>query len=316
MNWIFKVLRTNVQTNQTIILLILLLLGIFYYQINFSLTKLIYVFSSVIGFELLFSRIRDKKWSFPYSGIPAWFGIAFFLRTDTLILYVLAGFLAIASKYIFQIREKHFFNPSNFGVFLVLVFFPWMSWTNPLQWGRIYHGFELNLLYILIVSFGLFILWRVKINKSLNLLYIVVPFFITHLSILYYFSAETITSYHLIYSPSFFIFTFFMITDPQTILVNRISRVLFGWLVAVVFYILQYFINENYSLLASLFLLTMIIPVTQKWDSTIYYKKITFWNVFIFSLFFICLVTIFLLHYRYWIIDLTFDNRCRSLFCI
>jgi Na+-transporting NADH:ubiquinone oxidoreductase subunit NqrB len=32
----------------------------------------------------------------------------------------LAGFAAIASKFVFQFGEKHFFNPANFGIIAVL----------------------------------------------------------------------------------------------------------------------------------------------------------------------------------------------------
>ncbi len=84
------ILRTNVQTNQIIVLISVLLIGIFYFQINFSIEKLLVVFGTTSFFEIIYSRIKYGTWSFPYSGIPAGFGISFFLRTDILILYVLA----------------------------------------------------------------------------------------------------------------------------------------------------------------------------------------------------------------------------------
>ena len=310
------ILRTNVQTNQIIVLISVLLIGIFYFQINFSIEKLLVVFGTTSFFEIIYSRIKYGTWSFPYSGIPAGFGISFFLRTDILILYVLAWFLAISSKYLFRIQNKHFFNPSNFWVFVVLAIFPYITWTNPLQWWLVHKGFELYLLYITLITLGFFIIWRVYVNKKINLLYIILPFFITHFLIVALLTQESWLSYHLIYAPSFFIFTFYMITDPQTVLSNIYSRIAFGSLVAVGFFVLQFFINENYSILASLFICTIFIPIIRYFDEKNIYKKITIGNVIIFFLLFTSAIILYTLIYTYWNIDLVFDNRCRALFCI
>lgn len=312
----FHILRTNVQTNQIIILISVLLIGILYFQINFSIEKLLVVFGTTSFFEIIYSRIKYGTWSFPYSGIPAGFGISFFLRTDILMLYVLAWFLAISSKYLFRIQDKHFFNPSNFWVFVVLAIFPYITWTNPLQWWLVHKGFELYLLYITLITLGFFIIWRVYVNKKINLLYIILPFFITHFLIVTLLTQESWLSYHLIYAPSFFIFTFYMITDPQTVLSNKYSRIAFGSLVAVGFFVLQFFINENYSILASLFICTIFIPIIRYFDEKNIYKKITIGNVIIFFLLFTSAIILYTLIYTYWNIDLVFDNRCRALFCI
>lgn len=312
----FHILRTNVQTNQIIILISVLLIGILYFQINFSIEKLLVVFGTTSFFEIIYSRIKYGTWSFPYSGIPAGFGISFFLRTDILMLYVLAWFLAISSKYLFRIQDKHFFNPSNFWVFVVLAIFPYITWTNPLQWWLVHKGFELYLLYITLITLGFFIIWRVYVNKKINLLYIILPFFITHFLIVALLTQESWLSYHLIYAPSFFIFTFYMITDPQTVLSNIYSRIAFGSLVAVGFFVLQFFINENYSILASLFICTIFIPIIRYFDEKNIYKKITIGNVIIFFLLFTSAIILYTLIYTYWNIDLVFDNRCRALFCI
>ena len=312
----FHIIRTNVQTNQIIVLISILLMGIFYFQINFSIEKLLVVFGTTSFFEILYSRIKYGTWSFPYSGIPAGFGISFFLRTDSLILYILAGFLAISSKYIFRIQDKHFFNPSNFWVFVVLALFPYITWTNPLQWWLIHKGFDLYLLYAALIVLWFFMVWRVYVNKKINLLYIIIPFIITHLLIVVTLSHESWLSYRLIYAPSFFIFTFYMITDPQTVLGNIYSRIAFGSLVAVWFFVLQFFINENYSILASLFICTIIIPIIRYFDDKKVYNNMTLWNVIIYSLLFILISILFTLIYIHGSIDIVFDNRCRALFCI
>ena len=47
-------------------------------------------------------------------------GLSLLLRADHWPTMALAGFAAIASKFVFQFGEKHFFNPANFGIIAVL----------------------------------------------------------------------------------------------------------------------------------------------------------------------------------------------------
>jgi Na+-transporting NADH:ubiquinone oxidoreductase subunit NqrB len=47
-------------------------------------------------------------------------GLSLLLRVDHWPTMALAGFAAIASKFVFQFGEKHFFNPANFGIIAVL----------------------------------------------------------------------------------------------------------------------------------------------------------------------------------------------------
>jgi hypothetical protein len=96
--------RNNIQTNQTLFLSCILILGIEYYSLYFNYTKLLIVFSTVIGLDALFIRIKTGKWSFPFSGVNSGFGISFFLRTDELVIYFFAGFVAIVGKYIFTFK--------------------------------------------------------------------------------------------------------------------------------------------------------------------------------------------------------------------
>ncbi|MDB9460155.1 Na+-transporting NADH:ubiquinone oxidoreductase, subunit NqrB, partial [Dolichospermum circinale CS-545/17] len=62
-------------------------------------------------------------------------GLSLLLRVDHWPTMALAGFAAIASKFIFQYGEKHFFNPANFGIIAVLSFTN-DAWVSPGQWGE------------------------------------------------------------------------------------------------------------------------------------------------------------------------------------
>lgn len=315
-------LYKNPQIYQTLFLMIILNIGILIYGIYFDYTKFALTFGSALIFDTLFYRYVTGKWRFPFSGINVGFGIAFFLRTDILWLYPFAVFLALTSKYAFRIQWKHFFNPSNFWVFVILVLFPYITWTNPLQWGH--SNVSPLWIFLIILAFWGYIITLVQKSMKVNIFYVVFAFLVVHFWIYFTLTQEAsltsvlsgnTTAFLTFYTPSFWIFVFYMITDPGTILRNRISMWLFWAIVAVGFYLLQYTINENYSLLASLFLASMLIPVIRFFDAKKIYYKITLWNVMTFFLLLFAFVYFLYTIESKWKPDLVFDNRCTQIVC-
>ena len=57
------------------------------------------------------------------------------LRVDHLPTMALAAFGAIASKFLFRVDSKHFFNPANLGIIIALTFTQ-DAWVSPGQWGE------------------------------------------------------------------------------------------------------------------------------------------------------------------------------------
>ncbi len=261
--WNFLKNFQNPQIYQTIFLMIILNLGILFFGLHLDYTKFTIIFLSTLLLDIIFGWIRFWKPRFPFSGVNAWFGISFFLRTDILVLYFLAAFLAISSKYLFQYKDRHFFNPSNFWVFVMLVLFPNLTWTNPLQWtSNFSFWWQVWLMYILIFFLWIMIVYVVRKTLQKNLLYVIIPFLVLHL-LLYFLVAPTETSvtFWQWYTPSFFIFVFFMLTDPMILPIKNISKIGLAVNIAILPYILQFFINENYVHLAALFIMTCMIPI-------------------------------------------------------
>ncbi|MEO1404203.1 MAG: Na+-transporting NADH:ubiquinone oxidoreductase, subunit NqrB, partial [Cyanobacteria bacterium J06635_1] len=62
-------------------------------------------------------------------------GLSLLLRTDHLWTMALAAGLAIASKFLFKVNGKHFFNPANFGIIAALALTS-DAWVSPGQWGE------------------------------------------------------------------------------------------------------------------------------------------------------------------------------------
>jgi hypothetical protein len=62
-------------------------------------------------------------------------GLSLLLRVDHLPTMALAGCLAITSKFVLRVGDKHFFNPANFGIVAVLLLTR-DAWVSPGQWGE------------------------------------------------------------------------------------------------------------------------------------------------------------------------------------
>jgi Na+-transporting NADH:ubiquinone oxidoreductase subunit NqrB len=59
-------------------------------------------------------------------------GVAILLRSDVLWLPALASLLAIGSKFVLRVSDRHLFNPANFGIG-VLLLATGHAWVSPSQ---------------------------------------------------------------------------------------------------------------------------------------------------------------------------------------
>jgi Na+-translocating ferredoxin:NAD+ oxidoreductase RnfD subunit len=122
-------------------------------------------------------------------------------------------FLAIASKYLFTFSGRHLFNPALFGVVASLLLADGMISESPAyQWGGTYAAVA----FVVTLGLMLFVL-RVK-RGTLIVSFLAFFFFALALR-------AWLTRWHMpvetwfmgaLTSPAFYLFTFFMITDPQT----------------------------------------------------------------------------------------------------
>jgi Na+-transporting NADH:ubiquinone oxidoreductase subunit NqrB len=164
-------------------------------------------------------------------------GLALLLRADRVSTMILAGVLAIASKFIFTSGDKHWFNPANFGIIIALILAP-DAWISPGQWGD-------DWWYLLLfLGFGGIVLKRVgRWDTSLT-------FFSTYAALEIgrniWLGWTWDVSLHKLMSGSLLLFTLFMITDPRSIPNDRSARI--GWSVSIAglaFVLRNYFyINE------------------------------------------------------------------------
>ena len=320
LQYIIYQLKNNIQLSQTLLLITIVIVWIEFYWLNMDYIKLMIIFWSVIMFDFIFTYLRTGKPTFPYSWVNAWFWITFFLRTDVLILYFFAAFLAIAGKNLLRINWRHFFNPSNMWVFLTLALFPYITWSNSLQWSNyvwwITHKYII--IHSIILLFWAFITYRVyKFFKFKYFLDYTLPFILLHFILFYFLQfSPTLSTALLFFSVSFFIFTFHMISDPKTVPETSQSRFIFAINIVLAFYVLQFHINEVYAMLWSLFVNTIFLPII--WYLERYYIKkynINYASIFSLWLSVVMIIYIYITIKTYGKLDFLFDNICHQLVC-
>lgn len=214
------------------ILLTYLVLGLTVLGFNRSPLQAITTTITCCLLEVLLTYLFKKKWIFPLSAMITSFSLSFLLNFshDFLLLFI-PIFFAIGSKYIFQLNGKHFFNPAMMGVSLSLLFTEELVTAAPAyQWNGI------ATMSLFVITLGLIFVIP-KIGRTWLVL-----------SFLFFFTIQTalrawIMKHHLPFetlflgtlsSPSFYIFTFFMITDPATSPKDKKDQILVGFLLATV----------------------------------------------------------------------------------
>ncbi len=221
------------------ILFTYLLLGMTVLGFNRNPIQVLITTCSCVLLELILTRLFHKKWIFPLSALITSFSLSFLLNySHDYFLLVVPVFFAIGSKYVFTFNGKHALNPAMIGVSLSLLFSQEIITAAPAyQWNG------LTLMSVFILALGL-----IFVIPKVPRLVLVISFLIT-------FTIQTalrawIMKHHLPFetlflgtlsSPSFFIFTFFMITDPATSPSDKRQQVIVGVSLALVDLVLHLF---------------------------------------------------------------------------
>ncbi|NEQ76051.1 MAG: enediyne biosynthesis protein UnbU [Okeania sp. SIO2C9] len=148
--------------------------------------------------------------------------------------------VAIGSKAIFRLPEgkRHFFNPSNFGITITLLLFPWVGIAPPYQFTENLSGWADWILPALIVCTGTFL--NARFTRKLPLIAGWLGAFVLQAALRsYVFETPLIPALLPMTGVAFVLFTFYMVTDPGTTPRKPLDQVFFGASVAAVYGLLM-----------------------------------------------------------------------------
>ena len=177
------------------------------------------------------------------------------LRAHDPLIWIAAGFLAMASKFLVRLGGKHVFNPACLAIVALLLLTD-QVWVSPGLWGSaVWTGFLLASLAALVLT------------RS-NRLDTATAFFATYTLLLL---ARALTlgdpiaiPLHQLQSGSLLLFGFFMITDPRSTPDDRAGRLLFASIVAVLAVELQYRWQIRTGLFYALAIASPLVPIIDR----------------------------------------------------
>lgn len=209
----------------------ILLVGHLSYGILESYKKTALAIGAAIITELILGRIFFGKWLNLASAYITGISVGILIRSPAYWPYALGSVISIMSKYVLRVKGRHIWNPSNFGIAVLLFLAPETIAILSIQWGN-------NLLPIVVIwTLGSIIIWRAR-RFHISATY-VVSF------LLFAFLRSWITGdpwqaeVAPITGPMYQLFVFFMITDPKTTVRSRTGQCVVAFCVALVEFILR-----------------------------------------------------------------------------
>jgi Na+-transporting NADH:ubiquinone oxidoreductase subunit NqrB len=214
------------------------------------------VLSTVLITQAIWILIVKSSLKSLKSALITGLGLSILLQTGSDLTLIAAGVLAISSKFIIRINNKHLFNPANFGIIAGILLFQ-DAWISPGQWGS-------DAYFLLILSLlGGFILFRIG-RLDTSVIFLGSLFLLEFMRTYLYQGWGMDVLLHKFSSGTLLLFAFFMITDPMTIPYCRKGRVIWSLLVSVLTFALSNWIQIYTAPIWVIFFLTPLTVLIDK----------------------------------------------------
>ncbi|MFY9746098.1 MAG: hypothetical protein WBD98_18935 [Acidobacteriaceae bacterium] len=227
---------------------LILLVGNLSFGILESYQKTLLAIATAIAGEMILGRIFLHKWPHPASAYITGISVGILLRSPAYWTYALCAALSITSKYALRFRGRHLWNPSNFGICVMLFLASDAVAGLSIQWGNNFASL------VVIWVLGSLILWRAR-RFHITAVY-VVSFIALSLVRAHITGDPWQAEVSPITGPMYQLFIFFMITDPKTTVRSRSGQCIVAFTIALV----EFFMRLDSSIYAPLYALFWVGP--------------------------------------------------------
>lgn len=247
--------KTDPRLYQMTILSGLLIYGMAKLDFDVTISRVLtYVFTGLVTQWVCGKIVKLPRFD-PLSPMTSALSLSLLLRTEQPLLAVFAMLITIASKFLFRWQGKHIFNPTNFGIVVMLCLSD-AVWVSAGQWGAT-------------ALFGFFIacLGGVVIHRSArsDVSYAFLAFYCALLVSRSIWLGEPMSiPLHQLQNGAVLLFSFFMISDPKTTPNTRSGRIVFALLVALGAVFVQFVLYQPNGLLWSLVSCAMMTPLIDR----------------------------------------------------
>ncbi len=187
-----------------------------------------------VALEMTLGKIFTGKIPHLASAYITGISVGILIRSPFFWPFILCAALSITSKYVLRLKDRHVWNPSNFGVSAMLFLAPFAVASLSIQWGN-------NIWALLTIwMIGSIIIYRLK-RFHITLTY-VVSFLVFSLLRSFVTDHAFLAEVAPITGPMYQLFVFFMITDPKTTIRTSVkAQCVFAFVVAAVESVLRLF---------------------------------------------------------------------------
>jgi Na+-translocating ferredoxin:NAD+ oxidoreductase RnfD subunit len=211
---------------------------------------------TALAVELVVGRLFLGRWPHLASAYVSGISVGILVRSPAMWPYALCSTLSITSKYVLRVKGRHLWNPSNFGICVLLVLAADTVASLSIQWGNYLPPM------IIVWILGSLIIWQVK------RFHICATYVVSFLLLAYVRSWVTghpfLAEVAPITGPMYQLFIFFMITDPKTTVQTTWGQCVVAFLVALAEMLLR--LNESvYAPLYALFLVGPSANLLEIW---------------------------------------------------
>ena len=227
---------------------LILLVGHFTFGILESYQKTLIAIVASIVTELILSRIFFGKWPNLASAYITGISVGILIRSPAFWPYAVCSIVSITSKYVLRVKGRHIWNPSNFGISVMLFLAPETVASLSIQWGN----YLLPMVVIWVL--GSVIIWRLR---RFHISGIYVASFIVFAFLRSWITGSPWQSEIApITGPMYQLFIFFMITDPRTTVRSKKGQCITVFAVA----LLEMFLRLHQVVYAPFYALFIIGP--------------------------------------------------------
>lgn len=204
----------------------ILLVGQWTYGFLESYSRTALAIGTAIAVELLLGCLVLGRWPHLASAYITGISVGILIRSPAFWPYALCSAVSILSKYAIRVGPRHLWNPSNFGVSVVLFLAPFAASSLSVHWGN-------TIWPMLIVwALGSLIIGRLK------RFHICLTYVLSFLAFAAVRSGVTGHTYWAEVAPltgsMYQLFVFFMITDPPTTVRAKWGQIVVAFAVAAV----------------------------------------------------------------------------------
>ncbi len=239
-----------------IFITLILLVGQLSFGILESYFKTALAIATAILLELVLGRVFTGRWPHLASAYISGISVGILVRSPAVWPYALCSAISITSKYVLRVKDRHIWNPSNFGICAMLFLASDTVASLSVQWG--------NFLWPMLVvwALGSIIIWRLK---RFHICATYVASFLAFSLLRSSFTGHPfLAEVAPITGPMYQLFVFFMITDPKTTVRSKKGQCVVVFFVALVEMILR--LNESvHAPYYALFIVGPIANVIEIW---------------------------------------------------